>query len=72
MISRDSVITQVSVDVKIAGHVKKKSISVNGNNIPEGIRCCSYCSYFKAIVIKHAKKKKKLMTSRRIPTQYHV
>jgi hypothetical protein len=62
----------VSLDVKIAGHVKKRSISMNGNNMPKVIRFCRYGSYFKTVVIKHAKQKKKLMTLRRKPTQYHV
>jgi hypothetical protein len=56
----------MSLDVKIVGHVKKRSISVNGNNMPKGIRCCSYGSYFKTVVIKHAKQnQKRLMTLRR-------
>jgi hypothetical protein len=38
----------------MAGHVKKISISVIANNLPKSIRCHSYGSYFKAMVIKRS------------------
>jgi hypothetical protein len=58
MISRDSVVTQVSLNVKIAGYVKKRSISVNGNNMNNKISDAAIMVHIlRLLVIKHAKQK---------------
>jgi hypothetical protein len=55
-ISQDCVLMQVSLNVKMVGRIKKRSIRVKRNNVSKSIKCCSYgCPYFKTVVIKHAK-----------------
>jgi hypothetical protein len=55
MISQDSVLIKVLLSVKMAGHVKKLSISVIGERVLEGMMFHSYGLYFKTMVIKHPK-----------------
>jgi hypothetical protein len=44
MMSRIRVLTQVLLNVKMADYVKRRSISVKGNNVAESTGCSSYNS----------------------------
>jgi hypothetical protein len=46
---------QESLNTRLASHVKKRNIGVKENNVSQSTRCHSNGSYFKTVVIKHAK-----------------
>jgi hypothetical protein len=48
---------QVLLSIKMAGHIKKRSISVKGNNVSESFEHCGNGLYFKTLVLKHVKQK---------------
>lgn len=53
MIFKDSVLMRLSLDVKLAGHVKRRHANVEGNS-ESYIRHFSYGLHFKTLVIKYA------------------
>jgi hypothetical protein len=54
MIPQDSVLMQVSLSIKMADHVKKRSKSMKENNGPKSTRCHSYDSYLRIMMLKYA------------------
>jgi hypothetical protein len=50
---------------KIADNVMKKGSDVNENSMSESIRCCSYDSYHKIVVIKYADQTKNCEAARK-------
>jgi hypothetical protein len=54
MIFQDSVLMQLSLDVKFPDHVKRRRTNVERNNVSYSIRHCSYALHFKTVVIKYA------------------
>jgi hypothetical protein len=54
MIFQDSVLMWLSLNVKLAGYVKRRRTNVEGNNESYSIRQCSYGLHFQTVVIKYA------------------
>jgi hypothetical protein len=62
---------EVSLNVKLAGHVKKRCINVKEISISKSIRHHGYVSYFKTVMIKRAEETNKCDMRRKdyIPPQ---